>query len=79
MAQFASYRQFCVLQTGILQTGLQNSKSLKIDQKFVGSISEVNIDNCAKFCQVTTPRRYISKNELFERFWTLQTHNLQTR
>ena len=44
--------------------------------KFLGSISDVNINNCVKFCSVTMPGSYISRNELFERFWTLQTHNL---
>ena len=29
--------------------------------KLLGLISDVNIDNCAKFCQLTTPRRYILK------------------
>ena len=46
---------------------------------FLGSISDVDIDNGANICKVTIPRSYISRNELFERFWTLQTHKLQTR
>ena len=36
-----------------------------IDLKFLGSLSEGNIDNCGK---ITIPRNYISKNELYEHF-----------
>ena len=38
----------------------------------------VNIDKYVKYCYVTIPKSYISRNELFERFWTLQKHKLQT-
>ena len=36
-----------------------------IDLKFSGSISDVNIDNPAKFREVSMPRRCISKNRDF--------------
>ena len=32
------------------------------------SISDVDIDNGAKFCKVAIPKSYISRNELFGRF-----------
>ena len=40
-----------------------------IELKFTdGSISEVNIDNPAKFCEVSMPRACISKNRDFQNF-----------
>ena len=46
--------------------------------KHVGSISDVETENCAKFYFISIPRSYISRNTQFERFWNLQIHNLQT-
>ena len=44
-----------------------------IDLKILGLISDFNIDNCAKFVKST----YLEHE--FERFWTFQTYNFQTR
>ena len=65
MTWFASYRPFRIF-AGILETGLSNSQSLK----YLGPISDVDIHNGAKFCDVIIPKSLISRNELFERFWT---------
>ena len=76
-----SYDLFSILQTVLYFTD-RHFKILNlynIDLKFLGSISGVNNNNGAKFCLVTIPRCYLSRNEKFERFWTLQTDNLQTR
>ena len=37
-----------------------------IDLKFSGSIPKVNIDNPAKFCEVSMTRSCISKNRVFQ-------------
>ena len=39
-----------------------------IDLKFSGSISDINIDNPAKFGEVSMPKSYISKNRVFRDF-----------
>ena len=39
-----------------------------INLKVIGLISDVIIDNCEKFYEVTIPRSYFYRSELFERF-----------
>ena len=55
---------------GILQFGLQKD-TINIDLKFQGSISDVNIDNPAKFHKFSMPKSCISTNRVL-------TYNLQT-
>ena len=50
-----------------------------MDLKFAEWISDADTNNCVKFWKDTIGRNYISRNELFKRFMTLQTHNLQVR
>ena len=71
----ASHDLVCILQTDVFC----RPPFKDIDLNILGSISGVEIDNCAKFREVTIPRRYISRKELSKRFQTLQTHNFQIR
>ena len=51
------FRLFCKI-IDLLDTNLN----------FLGSIFDVNIDNCANCCEVNVRRSYISRNELFKLF-----------
>ena len=51
------FRLFCKI-IDLLDTNLN----------FLGSIFDVNIDNCANCCEVNVPRSYIFRNELFKLF-----------
>ena len=52
----------------ILQIVLLNSKSLRYRSEISGLISDVNMDNPAKFYEVNMTRSCISKNRLFRDF-----------
>ena len=73
-----SHNQFCILQTVLhsIDRHFTDWSVKDIDLnflKFLKSNSDVIIDNCAKCCEVTIS--YISRNELFGRCRTLQTHD----
>ena len=71
--QFAFYRS--VLYTLVCR--IINFSDIEL--KFAESISDVRIGSAAKLYQVIISRSYSSIYEIFERFWTSLTSNLETR
>ena len=50
LSQLVTSRELVhILQTGILQTDLQNGQSLRYRSE-IFRVTDINIDNCAKFC-----------------------------